>query len=95
MREEFRTRDNQGKPQSCETAHDEWRYFHGLEVSGELTGEQPRAPGLAALRGPALMRTKKISGSMTEQRHDHAPHAPQPRLLNLNSHINAPVVAAT
>ncbi|WOD12669.1 methyl-accepting chemotaxis protein [Pseudomonas sp. NyZ704] len=51
MREEFRQAEITKATHLVESAHDMMAYFHSLEVSGELTGEQARQQALAALRG--------------------------------------------
>ncbi|MBQ0744542.1 MAG: cache domain-containing protein [Pseudomonas sp.] len=51
MREEFRQAEITKATHLVEAAHDMMAYFHSLEVSGELTGEQARQQALAALRG--------------------------------------------
>ena len=51
MKEEFRQAEITKATHLVEAAHDVMSYFHGLEVNGELTGEQARAQALAVLRG--------------------------------------------
>ncbi|PKM05509.1 MAG: methyl-accepting chemotaxis protein [Gammaproteobacteria bacterium HGW-Gammaproteobacteria-6] len=51
MKAEFRQAEITKATHLVESAHDMMAYFHSLELSGELSGEQARKQAMAALRG--------------------------------------------